>query len=116
MDPGVLSDLLPPGRCLSLAVLFLAPFPLRGQEPVPTPAPPPSTAPSPSVPSFSVHGLVDVYYAWNAKRPSDHAHLLPRTGTTAKRGNEFALNLAALDLTLDAKPVGFKLIAVAGNG
>jgi hypothetical protein len=35
--------------------------------------------------------FVDVYYAYNFKRPADHANFTG-TGTTAKRDNEFAIN------------------------
>jgi hypothetical protein len=59
---------------------------------------------------------VDLYYADNFNRPPDHENFVPGTGTTAKRANEFQLNLADIDLLVDAKPVSFHLIAVAGNG
>ena len=72
--------------------------------------------PAPSSPTISLPGLVDFYYAANFNRPPDHENFEPGTGTSAKRGNEFQLNLAAADLFVDAKPVTFHLIAVAGNG
>jgi hypothetical protein len=74
------------------------------------------SSPSLISPALSVHGLVDVYYAANFNRPPDHENFEPGTGTTAKRANEFQLNLAAADLFVDAKPVTIHLIAVAGNG
>lgn len=64
----------------------------------------------------SFHGFVDVYYAWNANDPRSHESFVPGTGTTAKRANEFNLNLAALEIVREAKPVGFHLSLVAGNG
>ncbi len=73
----------------------------------------PGQTPSPSI---SIHGLADVYYAWNSNRPADHANFQPGTGTTAKSADEFALNLAALDVSAEAKPVHARIIAVAGNG
>ena len=77
------------------------------QEPVPTPAP---------SGGVQLHGLVDVYASWNPNRPSDRNNFEPGTGTTGVKANEFALNLAALDVSLDPKPVGFHVVAVAGTG
>ena len=58
-------------------------------------------------PKPELSGLVDVYYGYNDNRPSDHQNFFPGVGTTAKRDNELALNLAEVDLTLAAEPVGF---------
>ncbi len=74
-----------------------------------------AAASTPSV-SVSIHGLADVYYVWNSNRPADHANFLPGTGTTAKRADEFALNLAAIDVSAEAQRVRLRVIAVAGNG
>jgi hypothetical protein len=63
-----------------------------------------------------LHGFVDVYAAWNPNRPSDRNNFEPGTGTTAQKANQFGLNLAALDVSLDTNPVGFHLVAVAGTG
>ncbi len=64
----------------------------------------------------SVHGFLDGYYAWNDNSPRSHESFIPGTGTTAKRANELNLNLAAIDIVSDPKPVGFHLSLVAGNG
>ncbi len=61
-------------------------------------------------------GFVDAYASWNPNRPSDHTNFEPGTGTTALKANELGLNLAALDVSLDPKPVGFHVVAVAGTG
>jgi len=52
---------------------------------------------------------VDTYFAYNGNRPIDHANFFPGVGTSAKRHDEFSVNLAQLDLTLDPQPVGFRL-------
>jgi len=96
--------------CLALGLL-MATLPARAQE-APAAAPATSTA----SPTISMHGLVDLYYAANFNRPPDHENFIPGTGTTAKRANEFQLNIADLDLLVDAKPVSLHVIAVAGNG
>ena len=53
-------------------------------------------------------GFVDAYYAYDGNRPADHANFFPGVGTSAKRHNEFSVNLAQVDLTLDPDPVGFR--------
>jgi hypothetical protein len=63
-----------------------------------------------------LQGLVDTYYAYNSNHPSQGASFLPGTGTSAKRHNEFSLNLASIDLALDPQPVGVRLILAAGSG
>ncbi|HEV2722796.1 MAG TPA: porin [Thermoanaerobaculia bacterium] len=65
---------------------------------------------------IAIHAFVDGYYAWNGNHPASHENFLPGTGTTAERANEFNLNLAAVELVHDAKPVGFHLSLVAGTG
>jgi hypothetical protein len=67
-------------------------------------------------PAFSLHGFLDAYYAWNDNAPRSHENFVPGTGTSAKRANEFNLNLAAIEIVRDAKPLGFHLSLVAGNG
>jgi len=67
-------------------------------------------------PSISLHGFLDGYYAWNNNSPRSHESFVPGTGTTAKRANEFNLNLATIEIARDAKPVGLHLSLVAGNG
>jgi len=64
----------------------------------------------------TIHGFVDGYYAWNGNHPVSHESWIPGTGTTAKRANEFNLNLAEVEIVRDAAPLGFKLSLVAGNG
>jgi hypothetical protein len=75
---------------------------------------------APSAPNWydgmHISGFVDTYYAWNANRPQSHDNFITGTGTTAKRAEEFGLNLAALEFVSDPKPVGFHLTLVAGNG
>jgi hypothetical protein len=61
-------------------------------------------------------GFADVYYAYNDNHPDDHNNFIPGTGTTAKHGNEFSLNLAQLDLTLAPEPVGFRIVLGFGDG
>ena len=62
---------------------------------------------------FQVHGLADVYYALD---PGASSNFLPGTGTTAPRANELDLNAAAIDLSLEPKPVGFHLTLAFGSG
>ena len=59
-----------------------------------------------------LHAWIDGYYAWN-----DHRQLnfFEGIGTTAHRANEPALNVAALEIVRDPKPLGFHLIAGAGD-
>jgi len=65
---------------------------------------------------IAVHGFVDVYYAANNNDPSSHLNFVPGAGTTAERANEFSLNLAEVDVSQEAAPVGFRLSVVAGDG
>ncbi|HSP17412.1 MAG TPA: outer membrane beta-barrel protein [Thermoanaerobaculia bacterium] len=67
-------------------------------------------------PRVSLHGFLDTCYAWNSNRPSSHDNFVSGTGTTAKRANAFDLNLAAIEIVRDAKPIGFHLSVVAGTG
>jgi hypothetical protein len=66
--------------------------------------------------SVQLHGLVDVFYGLNTNRPFDHTSFLPGTGTTARRANELNLNAAAVDLSLQPRPVGFHLTLAFGSG
>jgi hypothetical protein len=66
--------------------------------------------------AISVHGFVDGYYAWNDNKPGSHENFVPGTGTTGERANEVNLNLAAIEIVREPKPVGFHLSLVAGNG
>jgi len=65
---------------------------------------------------ITVHAFVDGDYAWNGNHPASHENFFPGTGTTAERANELNLNLAAVELVRDAKPVGFHLSLVVGTG
>jgi hypothetical protein len=65
---------------------------------------------------ITVHGFIDGYYAWNDNSPDNHENFVPGTGTTAKRANEFNLNLAAIEIVRDTGKVGFHFSAIAGNG
>ena len=60
-----------------------------------------------------IHAFADGYYAWN---PATNENFIAGTGTTAKRANEFDLNLAAVELIREPKPLGFHLSLVAGSG
>jgi hypothetical protein len=69
----------------------------------------------PAASRLKVEGGVDVYYGANVRRPADAANFFPGTGTTAKRANEFALNLATLGVSVAPEPVGFRLVAGYGT-
>lgn len=96
-------------RVALLGFALLTPGFASAQEPAP--APPPAAAPG-----VQLHGFVDAYADWNPNRPSDRNNFEPDTGTTARNANQFGLNLVALDVSLDANPVGFHVVAVAGTG
>jgi hypothetical protein len=64
---------------------------------------------------LAIGGFVDGYYAYNDNRPVDHANFFPGVGTSGKRDNEFAINLAQLDVVMAPAPVGFKLSLGFGN-
>jgi hypothetical protein len=64
-------------------------------------------------------GFVDVTYAWNQNKPDNHENFYPGAGTTAKRANEFSLNLASVQwsrATSKEQPTGFTLSLNAGEG
>src|SRR5206468_12975060 len=75
-------------------------------------AAPPAAEP----PAVQLHGWVDVFYGLNANRPADGTNFLPGTGTTARRANELNLNAAAVDVSLEPRPVGFHLTLGFGSG
>jgi hypothetical protein len=66
--------------------------------------------------AVTIHGFIDGYYAWNSNSPASHDSFFAGAGSTAKRANEFNLNLAEVDIIGDAAPLGFHLSLVAGNG
>jgi hypothetical protein len=87
-----------------LASLFVA-----QAEPEP-PQEPPAPSPVKELASrLKVEGQVDVYYSLNFNRPADGASFIPGTGTTAKRANEFSVNLATVGVGVDPAPVGMNL-------
>jgi hypothetical protein len=71
-------------------------------------APSPEPSPTPA-PSLRVGAWVDAYYARNGNEPTDRTNFFPGVGTSAKRHDEISVNLAAVDLVLDPKPVGLRL-------
>ncbi len=85
------------------------------QTPPPTPAPAPVVLPD-WLDGVALHGFVDTYVALNPNRPADGANFAPGTGSTGKRANEFTLNLAALDLSINKGPVMGRLTLAFGNG
>lgn len=64
---------------------------------------------------WQIGGFVDAYYTWNGNDPAAQTNFFPGAGVAGKRNEEFALNWAALEIRRDPKPVGFHLIAGAGN-
>ena len=66
--------------------------------------------------TITIRGFVDGYYAWNSNDPKSHESWIPGAGTTAKRADEFNLNLADIEFVRDPAPLGFHLSLVAGNG
>jgi hypothetical protein len=91
----------------------------------PAPDSPESSAPAEEAPAPStlealvsrlkVEGGADVYYGYNFNRPADGANFIPGTGTTAKRDNEFSLNLASLGVSVDPEPVGLRVLVGFGT-
>ena len=65
--------------------------------------------------TVGVHGFIDVDYAWNRNHPRPQLNFFSGAGTTAHRADELALNVAALEIVHDPKPVGFHLILGAGD-
>jgi hypothetical protein len=63
----------------------------------------------------AIHGWLDGYYALNGDHPEPKLNFFSGVGTTAHRADQLALNIAALDLSRDAKPFGFHLTLVAGD-
>lgn len=96
----------------TLAALLLAAASARAEE---QPAPPSGDAAKQDAPrgepapQLAISGFVDAYFASNANKPADHANFFPGVGTSAKRDNEFSVNLAEADFSMAPDPVGFKL-------
>jgi hypothetical protein len=74
------------------------------------------TAARPWYERVSVHGYADVYYGYNLNRPLDGGSFIAGTGTTGKRANHLALNLAAIDVAADLSPVSVRLVVQYGSG
>jgi len=65
---------------------------------------------------LEVSVFVDGFYAYDFNEPAgDQENFFPGVGTSAKLHNEFAINLAEVDLVLPPKPVGFHLGLGIGN-
>jgi len=58
-------------------------------------------------------GFADLYYAFNDNHRG-WRQLHPGTGTTAKRANEFAVNLVEFEVSATPEPVGFKIAVGSG--
>jgi hypothetical protein len=101
---------------LAALCLFLASAArLTAQEPGPsTPAEKEESEPEKEK-VFELGGFIDLYYSHNDNRPAGHTNFFPGAGVAAKRAEEFALNWAALEIRRDPDPVGFRLVAAAGN-
>ena len=75
-----------------------------------------SKEPEPSAPPrLEFHGSVDALFDYNFNRPADHANFFPGIGTSGKRHDELAVNLAQADFVLRPEPVGFNLSLGFGN-
>ncbi len=95
-----------------LAPLILAAFlglPLAAQEPAM------AADEKEEEKDWEIGGFVDLYYSYNTNHPAGHANFFPGAGVAAKRSEEFALNWAAVEIRRAPEPVGFHLIAGAGN-
>jgi hypothetical protein len=64
----------------------------------------------------ALSGLVDVYWGYNLNQPEVGDNFFAGAGTTALRANQIAVNLAALGVTREPEPVGFRLVLIAGTG
>ena len=62
------------------------------------------------------HAFVDLYYAYNSNHPVNGLDFQPGTGTTAKQADAFSVNLAELEVSMPADPVGFRISVGAGTG
>jgi hypothetical protein len=92
------------GSTLLLAACFLCAVPAQAADGVALPG------------GIVLHCGVDVYGDVNFNLPADRDNWFPDVGTTAKKGNEFSVNLVSIDISKDAEPVGFHLWLAAGTG
>jgi len=70
-------------------------------------------------PPITFSGFADLNFVWNDNKPDNRENFYPGAGTTAKRANEFAINLAQVQWTRlpsAEQPVGFTLALNAGEG
>ncbi len=65
--------------------------------------------------TISLHGWVDAYYAGNDDDPRPALNFFSGAGTTAHRANQLALNVAAIDIVSEPKPLGFHITLVGGD-
>jgi len=65
--------------------------------------------------TITIHGWLDGYYGWNDQHPQPRLNFFSGTGTSAHRADQLALNIAALEIVRDPKPLGFHLTLVAGD-
>jgi hypothetical protein len=89
----------------TLLLLFLAPLPAAAQ--------------TTSSAETTFTGFVDLFAAWNPNEPANHENFFPGAGTSAKRANEFGINLVQVQWTRptsDENPLGFTVALVAGEG
>lgn len=110
------------GVSIPLIVLGLLPAasPLAAQEPIAEEAEETDPAGEKAATQekerdWQIGGFVDVYYTYNTNNPAAQTNFFPGAGVAGKRNEEFALNWAALEIKRDPEPVGFHLIAGAGN-
>lgn len=62
-----------------------------------------------------VGAYADVFYSYNPEFPETRSNFPVGFGPTAKRANEFGVNLAAVDLAVDPEPIGLRLIFSGGT-
>lgn len=99
---------------VALVVLVISAAGLTGAEAQEVSTEDPQVA-EPTEAKIEIHGFVDLYYAWNQNAPASGENFYPGVGNSAKRADQFALNLAALEISRVPTPLGFHLIAAAGN-
>jgi Putative beta-barrel porin-2, OmpL-like. bbp2 len=93
-----------PGWTLLAGTCLLSAAPALAADGVPLPG------------GIILHGAVDVYGDVNFNLPEGRDNWFQDVGTTGKKGNEFSVNVASIDLSKDPEPVGFHLWLVAGTG
>lgn len=100
----------------SLCVAQVAPSePRTPSAPAPATEQPASSPVEALASRLKLEGGVDAYYGLNFNQPEDAVSFIPGTGTTAKRANEFSVNLATLGVSVAPEPVGFRLLLGYGT-